>query len=149
MLRPGTETIALHRGALHGFMGWERPILTDSGDFRSSSLASLRKIDEDGVRFRSPVDGSSVHMRPEDAMDVQRAWARISPWHSTTARPTRPRKPTRANRCSARCAGPARPRSLLSQIRVGGAPPGHLFAIVQGGMYESLRPGIHRNPRTA
>jgi queuine tRNA-ribosyltransferase len=72
MLRPGREIIGLHRDGLHGFMGWPRPILTDSGGFQVFSLASLRRIDDDGVSFRSPVDGASVRMRPEDAMDVQR-----------------------------------------------------------------------------
>ena len=54
-------------------MGWQRPILTDSGGFQVFSLATLRKISEEGVRFRSPVDGAEVHMSPEDSMDVQRA----------------------------------------------------------------------------
>jgi tRNA-guanine transglycosylase len=75
MLRPGSEIIALHRDGLHGFMGWTGPILTDSGGFQVFSLASLRRIDEDGVSFRSPVDGANVRLRPEDAMDVQRALA--------------------------------------------------------------------------
>src|ERR1022692_4342254 len=75
MLRPGAEIVGLHRDGLHGFMGWRGPILTDSGGFQVFSLAQMRHIDEDGVRFRSPVDGASVHMRPEDAMDVQRALA--------------------------------------------------------------------------
>ena len=75
MLRPGAEIIGLHRDGLHGFMGWKRPILTDSGGFQVFSLAALRRIDEDGVSFRSPVDGAQVRMRPEDSMDVQRALA--------------------------------------------------------------------------
>ena len=69
MLRPGPQIIGLHRDGLHGFMGWSNPILTDSGGFQVFSLASLRRIDEDGVSFRSPVDGASVRLRPEDAMD--------------------------------------------------------------------------------
>ena len=72
-LRPGAEIVALHEHGLHGFMGWNRPILTDSGGFQVFSLATLRKISEDGVCFRSPVDGAEVHMSPEDSMDVQRA----------------------------------------------------------------------------
>jgi queuine tRNA-ribosyltransferase len=75
MLRPGPEIVGLHRDGLHGFMGWSGPILTDSGGFQVFSLASLRRIDEDGVSFRSPVDGAAVRMRPEDAMDVQRVLA--------------------------------------------------------------------------
>src|ERR1700704_5245214 len=64
-LRPGAYIVALHRGGLHGFMGWERPILTDSGGFQVFSLATLRQISEQGVRFRSPVDGAEVRMSPE------------------------------------------------------------------------------------
>ncbi len=72
-LRPGAEIVRLHEHGLHGFMGWHKPILTDSGGFQVFSLAAMRKITEEGVRFRSPVDGAEVHMSPEDSMDVQRA----------------------------------------------------------------------------
>ncbi len=72
MLRPGTDTIAAH-GGLHEFMHWSRPILTDSGGFQVFSLSELRKIDEQGVRFQSPIDGSAVELTPEKSMDVQRA----------------------------------------------------------------------------
>jgi len=70
MLRPGADIIDLH-GGLHRFMHWSRPILTDSGGFQVFSLKSLRKITEEGVRFRSPIDGSDVRLTPEDSMDVQ------------------------------------------------------------------------------
>jgi len=70
MLRPGPEIVAAH-GGLHKFMHWSRPILTDSGGFQVFSLKSLRKITEQGVRFRSPIDGSEVRLTPEDSMDVQ------------------------------------------------------------------------------
>ena len=70
MLRPGKDIVALH-GGLHRFMHWSRPILTDSGGFQVFSLKSLRKITEEGVRFRSPIDGSDVRLTPEDSMDVQ------------------------------------------------------------------------------
>ena len=70
MLRPGADIIDLH-GGLHRFMHWPRPILTDSGGFQVFSLKSLRKITEEGVRFRSPIDGSDVRLTPEDSMDVQ------------------------------------------------------------------------------
>src|SRR5580704_2392303 len=72
LLRPGAKVIAAH-GGLHGFMHWRGPILTDSGGFQVFSLKSLRRITEEGVRFRSPVDGSEVRLTPEDSMDVQRA----------------------------------------------------------------------------
>src|ERR1700722_9419081 len=70
MLRPGADIVDLH-GGLHRFMHWARPILTDSGGFQVFSLKSLRKITEEGVRFRSPIDGSDVRLTPEDSMDVQ------------------------------------------------------------------------------
>ncbi len=70
MLRPGSDVVDAH-GGLHGFMHWKRPILTDSGGFQVFSLKSLRKITEEGVRFRSPIDGSEVRLTPEDSMDVQ------------------------------------------------------------------------------
>ena len=72
MLRPGTEVIALH-GDLHDFMHWDGPILTDSGGFQVFSLAEMRKITEQGVRFSSPVDGARVFLGPEESMAVQRA----------------------------------------------------------------------------
>ena len=71
MLRPGAECIA-RLGGLHKFMGWERPILTDSGGFQVMSLAKLRKITEDGVRFQSHIDGAEFFLSPERAMEIQR-----------------------------------------------------------------------------
>ncbi len=142
MLRPGAQIIALHRDGLHGFMGWMKPILTDSGGFQVFSLAALRHIDEQGVSFRSPVDGASVRMRPEDAMDVQRALGSdiamafddctAYPASHAVARESMQRSMRWALRSHDhyyRDAGPPGPA----------APPGHLFAIVQGGMYEDLR----------
>jgi queuine tRNA-ribosyltransferase len=70
MLRPGAERIA-KLGGLHRFMGWERPILTDSGGFQVMSLSKLRKITEDGVRFRSHIDGNEEFLSPERAMEIQ------------------------------------------------------------------------------
>jgi queuine tRNA-ribosyltransferase len=71
MLRPGTEVIRAH-GDLHDFMHWDRPILTDSGGFQVFSLADLRSIGEEGVRFQSPINGDRVLMTPESSMQVQR-----------------------------------------------------------------------------
>src|SRR5512143_2358735 len=66
-LRPGLEVIRAH-GGLHRFMGWDKPILTDSGGFQVFSLGELRKITEEGVKFASPVNGDRLFMRPEDSM---------------------------------------------------------------------------------
>src|SRR5256712_11618170 len=68
-LRPGDDLIA-RRGGLHAFIGWPRPILTDSGGYQVFSLAARRTIDEDGVRFRSHLDGSAPHLTPEKALDI-------------------------------------------------------------------------------
>jgi queuine tRNA-ribosyltransferase len=135
MLRPGKEIIGLHRDGLHGFMGWERPILTDSGGFQVFSLTSLRQIDEDGVSFRSPVDGEHVRMRPEDSMDVQRVLRSdiAMAFDECTAYPVTLQHARDSMQRSMRWAL----RSFDHYYRE--APPGHLFGIVQGGMYEPLR----------
>jgi queuine tRNA-ribosyltransferase len=135
MLRPGADTVALHRDGLHGFMGWRRPILTDSGGFQVFSLARLRKIDEQGVRFRSPVDGSWVSMTPEDSMDVQRALCSdiAMAFDECTAWPATEAQARASMDLSMRWAA----RGHRHYYR--DAPPGSLFGIVQGGMYESLR----------
>ena len=69
-LRPGLDVIREH-GGLHQFMKWNNPILTDSGGFQVFSLGAMRKIKEDGVTFRSPIDGSKVFLSPEISMDIQ------------------------------------------------------------------------------
>jgi queuine tRNA-ribosyltransferase len=145
MLRPGREIIGLHRDGLHGFMGWSKPILTDSGGFQVFSLASLRRIDEDGVSFRSPVDGAGVRMRPEDAMDVQRVLASdiAMAFDDCTAYPATLQQARESMQRSMRWAL----RSYDHYYREPPGrdppgrdpPPGHLFGIVQGGMYEDLR----------
>ena len=77
MLRPGTEVVKRH-GDLHNFIGWQKPILTDSGGFQVWSLGDLRKITEDGVSFRSPVDGSPVFRVLSARCRFSAYWARIS-----------------------------------------------------------------------
>jgi queuine tRNA-ribosyltransferase len=138
MLRPGHDVIA-ELGGLHRFMHWSRPILTDSGGFQVFSLAKLRKINEEGVKFRSPIDGSEVRLTPEDSMDVQRALGSdiammfddCTAWPATheQARASMERSMRWAKRCTTHyyCEG-ARD-----------AAPGNLFGIVQGGMYDDLR----------
>jgi queuine tRNA-ribosyltransferase len=135
MLRPGAEIIGLHRDGLHGFAGWDAPILTDSGGFQVFSLAKLRKISEEGVRFRSPVDGAEVSMRPEDAMDVQRTLRSdiAMAFDDCTAFPATELQARESMERSMRWAE----RSFAHYYR--DAPPGHLFGIVQGGMYPQLR----------
>jgi len=137
MLRPGADIVGLHRDGLHGFMGWNRPILTDSGGFQVFSLASLRHIDEDGVSFRSPVDGAAVRMRPEDAMDIQRALASdiAMAFDDCTAYPATEQQARESMQRSMRWAL----RSHDHYYRDPAGAPGHLFGIVQGGMFEHLR----------
>jgi queuine tRNA-ribosyltransferase len=142
MLRPGNEVMRAH-GGLHGFMNWRRPILTDSGGFQVFSLESLRKITEEGVQFRSPIDGSAVRLTPEDSMDVQLALA------SDIAMALDDCTPFPATETQAR---ESMERSMRWAVRshshyygagahaVGrDAPPGELFGIVQGGMHLPLR----------
>jgi queuine tRNA-ribosyltransferase len=145
MLRPGADIVGLHRDGLHGFMGWNRPILTDSGGFQVFSLASLRRIDEDGVSFRSPVDGAQVRMRPEDAMELQRALASdiAMAFDDCTAYPATAQQARESMQRSMRWA--MRSYDHYYRSPAGGGPPGrdpppgHLFGIVQGGMFEDLR----------
>jgi queuine tRNA-ribosyltransferase len=137
MLRPGTDIIGAH-GGLHGFMHWQKPILTDSGGFQVFSLAAMRKITEEGVRFQSPVDGSPVRLTPEDSMDVQRALGSdiamcfddCTPWPATEQQARESME--RSMRWAA--------RSHAHYYRTDPAPPrGNLFGIIQGGMHAPLR----------
>ncbi len=72
MLRPGVDVIQQH-GGLHGFMGWDAPVLTDSGGFQIFSLSDLRDISEEGVTFRSPINGDKVFLNPEISMQIQQS----------------------------------------------------------------------------
>jgi queuine tRNA-ribosyltransferase len=131
-LRPGTETIAAH-GGLHGFMRWERPILTDSGGFQVWSLAQRRRVSEEGVWFASPVDGSQVFLGPEESMRIQRAldsdivmiFDECTPWPAT------PEQVRDSMELSLRWAERSR--------RAHEGNPNALFGIVQGGMYADER----------
>ena len=137
MLRPGPQVVAAH-GGLHGFMHWRRPILTDSGGFQVFSLAKLRKITEDGVRFRSPIDGSEVRLTPEDSMDVQRALASdiAMAFDDCTAYPATFEQARDSMDRSMRWAERSRRHYYESGSE---AAPGDLFGIVQGGMHLELR----------
>ena len=132
MLRPGTEVIARH-GDLHRFMHWERPILTDSGGFQVWSLAARRKINEEGVRFASPVDGAEVFLSPEISMEVQRLLGAdiVMIFDECTPYPATEQEARASMELSARWAE----RSRAAH----GDNPAALFGIVQGGMFPELR----------
>ena len=134
MLRPGVEVIAAH-GGLHGFMHWPHPILTDSGGFQVFSLKSLRKITEEGVRFRSPIDGSEVRMTPEDSMAVQIALKSdvAMAFDECTPYPAGEAEARHSMERSMRWAERAHRRYYREP------PPGQLFGIVQGGTHPALR----------
>jgi queuine tRNA-ribosyltransferase len=137
LLRPGPAVVDAH-GGLHGFMHWQRPILTDSGGFQVFSLKSLRRISEEGVRFRSPVDGAEVRLTPEDSMDMQLALRSdiAMALDDCTEHPATEAEARASMERSMRWAQ----RSHAHYYRADGAPaPGGLFGIVQGGMYLSLR----------
>ncbi len=138
-LRPGLETIAAH-GGLHAFMGWRRPILTDSGGFQVFSLGDLRKITEDGVTFASPVNGDKLFLSPEVSMQIQKVlnsdvvmqFDECTPY-ATNGVPTTHEDAAASMRMSLRWAK----RSIAEFDRLGN--PNALFGIVQGGMFEDLR----------
>ncbi|HRP34577.1 MAG TPA: tRNA guanosine(34) transglycosylase Tgt, partial [Gammaproteobacteria bacterium] len=132
MLRPGEQVVAAH-GGLHGFMHWERPILTDSGGFQVWSLAQLRKITEEGVRFASPVDGSPVFLGPERSMEIQRALGAdiVMVFDECTPHPATEQQARESMELSLRWAARCR--------EAHGDNPAALFGIVQGGMLPALR----------
>ena len=131
-LRPGLEVIAAH-GGLHRFMGWDGPLLTDSGGFQVFSLGALRKIGEDGVRFQSPVNGDACFLSPEESMRIQRVLnADIAMvFDECTPFPATEREARASMELSLRWA------ARSQQAHAGNANA--LFGIVQGGMYEHLR----------
>ena len=133
MLRPGAERIE-RLGGLHGFMNWPRPILTDSGGFQVMSLAQLRHLSEEGVRFRSHIDGSSWLLTPESSMEIQRQLGSdiVMAFDECTPFPATPEQAQESMRLSMRWA--RRSRDAF------GDRPGHaLFGIQQGGVYQGLR----------
>ena len=131
-LRPGTDVIEAH-GDLHDFAQWDKPILTDSGGFQVFSLGEMRKITEQGVHFRSPVDGSKVFMGPEESMQVQRALGSdiVMIFDECTPYPADVDTARRSMELSLRWAK----RSKQAH----GDNPSALFGIIQGGMHEELR----------
>jgi queuine tRNA-ribosyltransferase len=133
MLRPGAERIAA-LGGLHRFMGWDGPILTDSGGFQVMSLANLRKISEKGVSFRSHIDGSLHELSPERAIEIQNLLGSdiVMQLDECVALPASDKDVEKAMRLSLRWAE-------RCQAAFGKAEGRALFGIVQGGAVEGLR----------
>ncbi len=138
-LRPGLDVLGKH-GGLHRFMGWNKPILTDSGGFQVFSLGALRKVGEDGVRFQSPVNGDRLLLTPEESMriqttldaDVAMIFDECTPY-LIDDRPATESEAAESMRLSLRWA--RRSRDEFDRLASGNA----LFGIVQGGMFERLR----------
>jgi queuine tRNA-ribosyltransferase len=138
-LRPGTQVMDKF-GGLHGFMGWDKPILTDSGGFQVFSLGAMRKITEEGVKFASPIDGSRQFLSPEISMQIQRSlnsdivmqFDECTPYE-IDGRPATAEEAAKSMRMSLRWA-----QRSMNEFQKG-ENPNALFGIVQGGMYERLR----------
>jgi queuine tRNA-ribosyltransferase len=133
MLRPGAERVA-KLGGLHKFMNWERPILTDSGGFQVMSLAKLRKITEDGVRFRSHIDGAEHFLSPERAMEIQRRLGSDIQMVLDEC-PAYPASKTDIEKSLAMTTRWAK----RSKAAFGEQPGRACFGIVQGGVFADLR----------
>ncbi len=133
-LRPGLDVIRAH-GGLHRFMGWDKPILTDSGGFQVFSLGELRKISEAGVKFASPINGDKLFMRPEDSMQIQHGLNSdiVMIFDECTPYPADLKQAADSMHLSLRWAQ----RSHDEHDRL--ANSNALFGIVQGGMFENLR----------
>ena len=131
-LRPGLEVIAAH-GGLHRFMGWDGPILTDSGGFQVFSLGPLRKITEEGVKFQSPVNGDACFLSPEESMRIQRVLDSdiVMVFDECTAYPATYEEAFESMQLSARWTERSK--------RAHEGNENALFGIVQGGVYEPLR----------
>ncbi|MDB5727626.1 MAG: tgt [Noviherbaspirillum sp.] len=138
-LRPGLDVLAKFEG-LHRFMGWTKPILTDSGGFQVFSLGAMRKITEEGVKFASPINGDKLFLSPEVSMQVQKAlnsdivmqFDECTPYQ-IDGRPATEKEAADSMRMSLRWA--RRSRDEFDK----GKNPNALFGIVQGGMFEHLR----------
>ncbi len=140
MLRPGAERIA-RLGGLHGFMRWQRPILTDSGGFQVMSLAKLRKITADGVTFQSHIDGASYELSPERAIEIQCLLGAdiMMQLDECVALPASHEEIERAVERSLAWAARCK-RAFAARQEAGLARPGQaLFGIVQGGTDPALR----------
>ncbi len=132
MLRPGPEVIKLH-GSLHEFMSWKGPILTDSGGFQVFSLRDLRKLTEEGVRFRSPINGSWISLTPEESMKMQQVLDSdiVMAFDECTPHPATKKEAADSMALSMRWAKRCK--------EAHGDHDAALFGIIQGGMYTDLR----------
>ena len=132
MLRPGPEVIRAH-GGLHGFMHWDKPILTDSGGFQVWSLSKLRKLTEEGVHFASPVNGDKIFLTPERAIEVQHALNSdiVMQFDECTPYPATEQQARKSLELSARWG--------LRCKTTHGDNTNALFGIVQGGVHPNLR----------
>ncbi|KQV47800.1 MULTISPECIES: tRNA guanosine(34) transglycosylase Tgt [unclassified Duganella] len=138
-LRPGNDVMSKF-GGLHGFMGWDKPILTDSGGFQVFSLGEMRKITEEGVTFNSPINGDKLFLSPEISMQIQRVlnsdivmqFDECTPYE-IDGRPATLEEAAKSMRMSLRWA-----QRSMNEFNAG-ENPNALFGIVQGGMYENLR----------
>ena len=131
-LRPGLDVIAAH-GGLHRFMGWNGPILTDSGGFQVFSLGAMRKISEEGARFQSPINGDKLMLTPEESMRIQRVLNAdiVMIFDECTPYPADHQQAADSMRLSLRWAERSKKEHAGN--------PNALFGIVQGGMFEDLR----------
>lgn len=139
MLRPGSDIVRKH-GGLHEFMNWSGPILTDSGGFQVFSLAAMRKLSEEGVRFQSPVNGDVVFLTPEKSMEVQHDLnADVTMiFDECTPYPATEKEAHESMALSLRWA--ERSRRRFDELKNQDPKRGEaLFGIVQGGMYAALR----------
>ena len=133
MLRPGEQLIRDTFGSLHDFMNWSGPILTDSGGFQVWSLAELRKISEEGVKFASPLNGDRIFLTPERSIEVQHALGSdiIMQFDECTPYPATEKQARSSMELSARWAARCKTAHGDNQNA--------LFGIVQGGMHAHLR----------
>lgn len=149
-LRPGLEVIAAH-GGLHKFMGWNKPILTDSGGFQVWSLGAMRKISEEGVKFQSPINGDTCFLTPEESMHIQKVLNAdiVMIFDECTPYPATHKEASDSMQLSLRWAKRSKDEFVrLQNLSVSQAMSmqggkdeerNALFGIIQGGMFEDLR----------
>jgi queuine tRNA-ribosyltransferase len=131
-LRPGLDVIAAH-GGLHKFMGWDKPILTDSGGFQVFSLGAMRKISEEGVKFKNPINGDTCFLTPEESMHIQKVLNSdiVMIFDECTPYPATHKEASDSMQLSLRWAKRSKEAHQGNENA--------LFGIIQGGMYEDLR----------